>query len=555
VWVRKVVTTSGATAVQVAESVGGRRRIVKHFGSAHTEADLAVLVDSANAWLLDRQGVLDIAMDLVQPKVALLSPPEPARQLNLFDSLGYLPSDRGSSVSPVLPGRVKSTDSRLLAELLLSVYRDLGFDDLDDKWFRSLVVAWVARPRSILKTGKTLKRLGLEPGSESTRRRALSRAETGGYRGRLADLCFKYAQVNGDISLCLYDVTTVGTQAEKEDDLRKVGFSKERSIDPQVVIGLLVDRRGFPLEIGCFPGNRAEKKTVIPIVETFRSRHGIENMVVVTDAGMLSADNLKELDDKGFRFIVGSRNTKAPHDLASHYRWHGDAFSDGQLIDTVTAKVGATSKDNDILVRAEPVWDTLLMPRSWRAVWAYSNKRFVRDNANLNKQEEKARAIVAGDRQGRSARFVTAGRSALVVNEHALKQARAVAGLKGYVTNIPVNLMSAAQVVTSYHDLWQVEASFRIFKSDLKAKPMHVWSEESIQAHITRAFAALAISREIQYRTGCSIAHVIEELEELRHATISINGTEQTYPPAITAEQQAIITAITHPVNNGTLKN
>lgn len=184
------------------------------------------------------------------------------------------------------------------------------------------------------------------------------------------------------------------------------------------------------------------------------------------------------------------------------------------------------------------------MPASWRAIWVYTSKRFRRDNRNLDKQEEKARAIAAGDKQGRSARFVTTRNSNLTVNEEALKRAREVAGLKGYVTNIPATVMSTAEVVSDYHDLWQFEASFRIFKTDLKAKLMHVWSEKSIQAHITRAFTALVISREIQNRTGCSIAHAIEELEDLRHATIAINEARQTYPPALTPEQQALVNSI-----------
>ena len=70
-------------------------------------------------------------------------------------------------------------------------------------------------------------------------------------------------------------------------------------------------------------------------------------MVVFADAGMLSATNLTELDQAGFGFIVGSRTTKAPIDLESHFRWHGDVFTDGQLIDTITPKTGRTA-ENDL---------------------------------------------------------------------------------------------------------------------------------------------------------------------------------------------------------------
>ncbi len=134
--------------------------------------------------------------------------------------------------------------------------------------------------------------------------------------------------------------------------------SKERRVDPQIVVGLLVDRAGFPLEIGCFEGNKAETATIIPIVKAFQARHDLADMVVVADAGMLSAGNLRELDEAGLRFIVGSRVTKAPVDLASHFRWHGDAFTDGQVIDTITPRWRRPQRsENDPMQRAEPVWD------------------------------------------------------------------------------------------------------------------------------------------------------------------------------------------------------
>ena len=132
-------------------------------------------------------------------------------------------------------------------------------------------------------------------------------------------------------------------------------------------------------------------------------------MVVVADAGMLSAGNLRELDEAGLRFIVGSRVTKAPVDLASHFRWHGDAFTDGQVIDTITPRVATTAarSDNDAMKRAEPVWDPGVHARSWRAVWAYSAKRAARDGKTLTAQENRAKAVVAGEKAARTPRFVT----------------------------------------------------------------------------------------------------------------------------------------------------
>ena len=100
-------------------------------------------------------------------------------------------------------------------------------------------------------------------------------------------------------------VTTLYFEAEREDDLRRVGYSKERRVDPQVIVGLLVDQAGFPLQVGCWEGNKAETTTIIPIVEAFQAAHGIEDLVIVADVGMLSAANLAALDEARPRFTSG----------------------------------------------------------------------------------------------------------------------------------------------------------------------------------------------------------------------------------------------------------
>uniref|UniRef100_UPI000AFDF8C1 IS1634 family transposase n=1 Tax=Kribbia dieselivorans TaxID=331526 RepID=UPI000AFDF8C1 len=194
-------------------------------------------------------------------------------------------------------------------------YGRLGFDTLGDAAFEQLVLARLVEPTSKADSLRVLDELGVEHASLRTMFRSLKRSGGGGYRDVIATCCYAHAATHGDVTLCLYDVTTLYFEAEKEDDLRKVGFSKERRVDPQIVVGLLVDRAGFPLEIGCFEGNKAETTTIIPIVKAFQARHGLADMVVVADAGMLSAANLRELDDANLRFIVGSRVTKAPTDL------------------------------------------------------------------------------------------------------------------------------------------------------------------------------------------------------------------------------------------------
>ena len=285
----------------------------------------------------------------------------------------------------------------------------------------------------------------------------------------------------------------------------------------------------------------------MPIVKAFQQRHDITGMVVVADAGMLSATNLRELDDAGLRFIVGSRITKAPNDLASHFHWHGTVFTDGQIIDTITPRDqrgASAAKASNLKVKAEPVWNRETHTKSWRAVWAYSAKRAVRDNKTLNLQEAKARAVIAGDKAARTPRFVTTRNGAQELDTASLQRARRLVGLKGYVSNIDARLMPAAEVIASYHDLWRVEQSFRMSKSDLAARPIFARTRDAIEAHLTIVFTALALSREVQTRTGLSLRRFLRTLKPLRSATIDINGVIATFQSARDPESEAILDAL-----------
>ena len=535
-YVRKVRTASGAVAVQVVRKHRGQRTILAHVGSAHTDAQLGVLLEQARRIAAADQGALDID---VAARTQRINDVADWRTGTLTLSAGV---PKGQ---PVPPGRTTSTCSRLLYDTLGAVYDWLGFDVVDDAVFRDLVIARLVEPTSKADAARVLTDLGKDAVSYKTIQRHLTKVNTGDYRNAIAAKCFTHAADRGGLSLLLYDVTTLYFEAENEDDLRKVGYSKERRIDPQIVVGLLVDRTGFPLEVGCFEGNTAETNTLVPIIDAFRSRHelGDTPMIIAADAGMLSASNLCALDEAGLGFIVGSRSVKAPIDLASHFHWNGDVFTDGQIIDTVTPR-HAKSVVNDPAHRAEPAWDPDQHPQAWRAVWAYSTKRARRDQKTLYAQEARARAVISGERAAKSTRFVTTRAGDRVLDEASLARAQSLVGLKGYVTNIPATVMPAGQVIAKYHDLWHVERSFRMSKSDLRARPMFHRTRDAIEAHLTIVLTALAIAHNIQERTGLSIAKVIKQLRPLRSATIAINGATETFPPQVPAAQQEILTAL-----------
>jgi len=107
--------------------------------------------------------------------------------------------------------------------------------------------------------------------------------------------------------------------------------------------------------------------------------------------------------------------------------------------------------------------------------------------------------------------------------------------------------MPANEVIGAYHELWHVEQSFRMSKTDLRARPMFHRTRDAIEAHLTIVFTALAVAREVQARTGLAIRNVVRQLRPLRSATLAINGTTQTFAPAIPTDQQAILDAIRGP--------
>jgi hypothetical protein len=507
--------------VQIAERRDGRDVVLEHVGTAHDDAELAALMAVARKKLYPGQG--ELALDGISGTAT--------------------GSRAGSSV-------ITGKSNAVLWQVLRAGYDQLGFDVIDDEAFAQLVLARIVEPTSKADSLRVLDDLGIPHASLRTMFRSLHRAQERDYRARIAEACFAHALASGDVSLCLYDVTTLYFEAEKEDTdlaampgLRKVGYSKERRVDPQVVVGLLVDRRGFPLEIGCFEGNKAETSTILPIIRQFQERHDLVDMVVVADAGMLSATNLKELDEAGLRFIVGSRVTKAPVDLESHFRWHGDAFTDGQLIDTITPKNRRVIENNP-QQKKEPTWATAAHPGSWRAVWAYSAKRAARDGKTLTLQENRAREVIAGDRTARTPRFVKTSNGTRSLDEASLARARRLVGLKGYVTNIPASLMPAGEVIASYHDLWRVEQSFRMSKTDLRARPMFHHTREAIEAHLTIVFAALAVARHLQDLTGLSVRKIVHTLRPLQQITVRIAGHEHTAEDPLTDPAREILHAI-----------
>ena len=263
--------------MQIAVKEDGVRRIVEHLGSAHDETEVAALLEVGRQKIASwqGQGMLDL------------------------ESL-----DPAAGRTGLVGATVESKRSGLLWDVLHGAYTRLGLRNATggDRAFEQMVLARLIEPTSKAQVPRVLGDLGLESVSVRTLFRSLGRCGQRGYRESLSGALFDHVTASGGLALCLYDVTTLYFEAEREDDLRWVGYSKERRVDPQVIVGLLVDRAGFPLQVGCWEGNKAETTTIVPIVEAFQTAHGIEELVVVADAGMLSAANLAALDEARLRW-------------------------------------------------------------------------------------------------------------------------------------------------------------------------------------------------------------------------------------------------------------
>src|SRR5699024_5050650 len=150
---------------------------------------------------------------------------------------------------------------------------------------------------------------------------------------------------------------------------------------------------------------------------------------------------------------------------------------------------------------------------------------------NINKMVERAQKIADGTAPLKRTRFVKVTGADKQLDHARIDRARQLAGLKGYVTNIPAETMSGSAVIGAYHDLWEVEASFRLTKSDLTDRPILHPGRDKIDAYLTVIFAAIAITRYLKRDTCVSIKQLVNTLRPIQTARVVINPNELVFQP------------------------
>jgi transposase len=318
------------------------------------------------------------------------------------------------------------------------------------------------------------------------------------------------------LTVVLYDVTTLYFESARDGDEYKLpGYSKDgKHKDPQILVGLLTNLAGFPLAYETFAGNTFEGHTLLVALKNWQTKFSSAKLRVIADAGMLSKVNVEQLLEAGYDFIVGAR-------LKS-------------MSSSLTKK----------LVKLEKTDGTTheLKHNGHRLIVHYSAKRAAKDLHTIDKALKKAQAIIDGTQSLiRRSKFVTnspvsskgkdGGKAALSLNQVMVDQDKALAGLKGYTTNLAN--VPAEEIVAQYKELIHVEQSFRMSKHDLRARPIFHYKEDSIKAHLLIVVMALAVGRLLEKNSGQSIQKTVDQLSNALSYTLedTATGATRVQPP------------------------
>ena len=304
----------------------------------------------------------------------------------------------------------------------------------------------------------------------------------------------------------LFDVSTLYFETDTADGFREPGFSKERRLEPQITLGLLTDAAGFPLTVEAFEGNKAETATMLPVITAFKTAHQLTDVTVVADAGMISEANQVALQAAGLSFILGTRIPFLP-DVVREWRdkHPGEAIPDRL---TLTQRWPATSSE-----KARGIPDRVIY-------YQYRHDRARRTLRGIDEQVAKAQRAVDGHAPVKRNRYIQLSGATKTVNRQLETKTRTLAGWKGYTTNLVGQ--PSEFIIDAYHQLWHIEKAFRMSKHDLQAPPIYHHTRQSIEAHLSIVFAAMAVSHHIEAQTGWSIKKFVRTARRYRTVKIKV---------------------------------
>lgn len=462
-FVRRKQNKSGTTSIQVIAKVDGKYRLQKSFGSSRDESVLASLERQARQWadehefgedLFATEGAEEydaIFAGIGQEQLRLVGPD--LIYGRLFDKIGF--------------GSVRTTDNEI---------------------FKSLVVTRLYRPGSKLKTLRYMAYFMNRYYDEDKIYRFLDelcwRPESK-HRKASYDIKHDVEQVTynqtrkvlgGSVAVVFYDTTTMYFES-REDDVRIPGWSKDgKNANPQVVLGLLVGPGGNPIGYEIHPGNTYEGHTMIPIIEKLQKRFGFPKPIVVADAGLLSKENIRDLENGGYEYILGARirsqSEQFKEQVASLNLSNGQSTSirltdSRRMVVTMSdarAKKNAADRDRG-LKRLE--------------------KRFRTDKLTKDKLNNR----------GYNRFLVMTGDASIRIDYDKVARDERLDGYKGYTTN---STLPDDRIIEEYGYLFMIERAFRFCKTDLDIRPMYHHLFNRIEAHVCICFVAYTIMLELE---------------------------------------------------------
>jgi transposase len=496
-FVRKKKNSSGTISVQIIDKSSGKYKVHKTIGSSSDEKIVEEFYKKAKEEIKHIKGQEEFNFDI----------------------------DKERGLVDIFFNSIE--DFKLLGpELLLGkIYDEIGFNQIRDELFRHLVITRLVYPVSKLKTIDYLYRYkGIEIKIDKVYR-YLDKLHKEQMR-MVEQISYRHAikEMNEEVSIIFYDVTTLYFEAEDEDDLRRTGFSKDgKHKNPQIVLGLLVNAKGFPLGYEIFEGGKFEGHTMLPVIEGFQKKYKLKELVIVADAGLMSKENIKELIKKRYKFIIGARIKNESEAVKKQIL--SLQLSDGQSV---------------VLQKKE----------GQRMIVSYSKQRAKKDEHNrkrgLQKLEE---SILTGKltkqqitNRGYNKYLKLEGETTLSINYDKYNGDAKWNGLKGYLTNTD---LSNEEVIRQYKQLWHIEKTFRISKTDLRIRPIFHYLKKRIEAHICISFAACVIYKELEQqlakeKSQLSPEKVIDILKTIYAITIRAPYSKTKYTRlVIKNEEQA----------------
>lgn len=449
-FIRKKENKSGSTCIQIINKTSGSYKVFKTVGSSSDSKIIQNYIQEAQRIIKNLSG--DLQLNFQEDKEEEL--------VNIFfDSV---------------------TDFKLVGpEIVLGkLFNEIGFNKIENTLFRHLVITRLVYPASKLKTVDYLykyKGISIPVGRvyrslDKLYEEQIEQIQRIGYQ-HSQRISFEQQ------SLVFYDVTTLYFEAEEEDDLRKAGFSKDgKNQHPQILLGLLVNSMGYPLAYEIFEGNKFEGHTMLPVIEAFKKKFKIEKLVVVADAGLMSNKNIKELCDKNYLFIVGAR-----------------IKNESEKIKTKILSLHLSDSSSAVIKKED----------GQRLIIGYSSQRSKKDEHNRKRGLVKLEKSIATGKltkkqitnRGYNKYLKIDGDASVSIDYDKFNDDARWDGLKGYLTNTS---LSKQEVIEQYKKLWQIEKTFRISKTDLRIRPIFHYNNRRIRAHISIAFAACLLYKELE---------------------------------------------------------